>query len=164
MSLLYSSFVSYPTPRNLNFLWTFGAILSFFLIIQIVTGVILVMHYTPSVDLAFNSVELTMRDVNYGWLLRYLHANGCVDVLPRRLYPHVSRDVLRLVQGAARDGMDDRRRHLPADDRDRVHGLCAAVGADELLGGAVITNFFSAFPIVGDAVSASWLLRRLCGR
>ncbi|RAI37828.1 cytochrome c1 [Rhodoplanes roseus] len=76
VSLLYDSFVSYPTPRNLNFLWTFGAILSFLLIIQIVTGVILVMHFTPNVDLAFTSIEHMMRDVNYGWLLRYAHANG----------------------------------------------------------------------------------------
>jgi quinol-cytochrome oxidoreductase complex cytochrome b subunit len=72
----YSSVVSYPTPRNLNYWWTFGAILTFMLVAQIVTGVILVMHYIPQVDLAFNSVEHIMRDVNYGWLMRYLHSNG----------------------------------------------------------------------------------------
>jgi ubiquinol-cytochrome c reductase cytochrome b/c1 subunit len=76
VSLLYTSAVSYPTPRNLNYLWTFGGILVFMLAIQIVTGVILVMHYTAHVDAAFNSIEQLMRDVNYGWLLRYLHANG----------------------------------------------------------------------------------------
>src|SRR5215469_739662 len=71
-SLIYSSFVVYPTPRNLNYWWTFGGILTFMLGAQIVTGVVLAMHYVPHVDFAFNSVESIMRDVNYGWLLRYL--------------------------------------------------------------------------------------------
>src|SRR3954467_3412129 len=75
-SLVYSSFVAYPTPRNLNYWWTFGGILAVMLAIQIVTGIVLAMHYTPHVDMAFNSVETIMRDVNYGWLLRYLHSNG----------------------------------------------------------------------------------------
>ena len=75
-SLVYSSFITYPTPRNLNYWWTFGAILTFMLGAQIVTGIVLAMHYTPHVDYAFNSVESIMRDVNYGWLLRYLHSNG----------------------------------------------------------------------------------------
>src|SRR6185437_5298018 len=74
--LVHSSFVAYPTPRNLNYWWTFGGILSFLLGAQIITGIILVMHYTPQPDMAFDSVEHIMRDVNYGWLLRYLHANG----------------------------------------------------------------------------------------
>ena len=76
VSLAYSSFVAYPTPRNLNYWWTFGGILTFMLGVQIVTGVVLAMHYTPHVDYAFNSVEGIMRDVNYGWLLRYIHSNG----------------------------------------------------------------------------------------
>ena len=76
MGLVHSSFVAYPTPRNLNYWWTFGGILSLMLGAQIITGIVLVMHYTPQVDLAFNSVEHIMRDVNYGWLLRYLHSNG----------------------------------------------------------------------------------------
>ncbi|MCA1936562.1 MAG: cytochrome b N-terminal domain-containing protein, partial [Asticcacaulis sp.] len=74
--LAYDSFVDYPTPRNLNYWWTFGGILSVCLMIQIVTGIILAMHYTAHIDLAFNSVERIMRDVNYGWLIRYVHANG----------------------------------------------------------------------------------------
>ena len=74
--LVHSSFIAYPTPRNLNYWWTFGGILSFMLVVQIVTGIVLAMHYTPHVDLAFKSVEAIMRDVNYGWLLRYVHANG----------------------------------------------------------------------------------------
>jgi ubiquinol-cytochrome c reductase cytochrome b subunit len=74
--LVHDSFVTFPTPRNLNFWYTFGGILSFCLVIQIVTGVVLAMHYTPHADLAFDSVESIMRNVNYGWLLRYMHSNG----------------------------------------------------------------------------------------
>src|SRR5947207_13422260 len=74
--LVHSSFIAYPTPRNLNYWWTFGGILSFMLAVQIITGIVLVMHFTPHVDFAFNSVESIMRDVNYGWLLRYMHSNG----------------------------------------------------------------------------------------
>src|SRR5262249_16007242 len=59
--LVHSSFVVYPTPRNLHYWWTFGAILSFMLAVQIVTGIVLVMHFTPHVDMAFNSVEHIMR-------------------------------------------------------------------------------------------------------
>lgn len=75
-SLMHGSFVSYPVPRNLNYWWTFGGILSFMLVVQIITGIVLVMHYTPTSAEAFNSVEKIMRDVNFGWLLRYIHANG----------------------------------------------------------------------------------------
>ncbi|MFN0218938.1 MAG: cytochrome bc complex cytochrome b subunit [Hyphomicrobium sp.] len=74
--LMHGSFVDFPTPRNLNYLWTFGGILSFCLVAQIVTGVILAMHYQPSDAGAFNSIEHIRRDVNYGWLMRNLHAVG----------------------------------------------------------------------------------------
>src|SRR6202048_1340013 len=76
IGLMHSSVVAYPTPRNLNYWWTFGAILTFTLMAQIATGVVLVMHYAATADGAFDSVERIMRDVNDGWLLRYLHANG----------------------------------------------------------------------------------------
>ncbi|MDB5510412.1 MAG: cytochrome b, partial [Hyphomicrobiales bacterium] len=76
MGLIHSSFVAYPVPRNLNYFWTFGGILSLMLVAQIVTGIVLAMHYTPHVDYAFNSVEHIMRDVNWGWFIRYAHANG----------------------------------------------------------------------------------------
>ncbi|HLH49246.1 MAG TPA: cytochrome b, partial [Roseiarcus sp.] len=88
--LVHSSFIAYPTPRNLNYLWTFGAILSFMLAAQIVTGVILAMHYTPQSSLAFDSVEHIMRDVNYGWLLRYLHSNGA-SMFFLAVYVHIFR-------------------------------------------------------------------------
>ena len=76
ISLTHSSAVAYPVPRNLNYFWTFGAILTMMLVVQIVTGVVLAMHYVPNAKLAFASVEAIMRDVNFGWLLRYMHANG----------------------------------------------------------------------------------------
>ena len=76
LSFMHDSFVAYPTPKNLNYMWTFGAILSFMLIAQIVSGVVLAMHYTPETSMAFDSIEHIMRDVNWGMFLRYAHANG----------------------------------------------------------------------------------------
>lgn len=72
----YDSIVDFPTPKNLNYWYTFGGILAVCLGIQIVTGIILAMHYVAHVDMAFASVEHIMRDVNYGWLVRYMHSNG----------------------------------------------------------------------------------------
>lgn len=74
--LMHGQFVDFPTPRNLNYLWTFGGILTFCLAAQILTGVVLAMHYQPSAAEAFNSVEAIRRDVNFGWLLRNFHAVG----------------------------------------------------------------------------------------
>ena len=76
ISVLNNHLIDYPTPVNINYLWNFGSIAGVFLVVQIITGIFLAMHYTPHVDFAFLSVEHIMRDVNYGWLLRYLHANG----------------------------------------------------------------------------------------
>ena len=90
VGLVHSSFVAYPVPRNLNYFWTFGAILSFMLIIQIITGVILAMHYVPTATMAFASVEHIMRDVNFGWLVRYLHTNGA-SMFFVAVYMHIFR-------------------------------------------------------------------------
>ncbi|HEY3776632.1 MAG TPA: cytochrome b N-terminal domain-containing protein [Rhizomicrobium sp.] len=76
LRLANDTITTFPTPRNLNVWYSFGGILTFCLIVQIVTGIVLAMHYVPNSDLAFDSVENIMRDVNYGWLLRYLHADG----------------------------------------------------------------------------------------
>jgi len=76
LSIVNSYIVDSPQPSNLSYAWNFGSLLATCLGLQIVTGIILAMHYTPNVDLAFVSVEHIMRDVNYGWLIRYLHANG----------------------------------------------------------------------------------------
>lgn len=75
LSLANSYMIDSPQPSNLNYAWNFGSLLALCLGIQIVTGVTLAMHYTPNIDLAFISVEHIMRDVNYGWMIRYLHAN-----------------------------------------------------------------------------------------
>lgn len=71
-----ADYMSLPTPKNLNYWWTFGGILTLCLGVQIVTGIVLAMHYVPNVEFAFESVERIMRDVNGGWLIRYVHANG----------------------------------------------------------------------------------------
>lgn len=76
LSIVNSYVVDSPQPSNLSYLWNFGSLLATCLGLQLVTGIILAMHYTPNVDLAFISVEHIMRDVNYGWMIRYLHANG----------------------------------------------------------------------------------------
>ena len=76
LRLANSYLVDSPQPVNLSYLWNFGSLLAFCLVIQIITGVTLAMHYNPSVTEAFNSVEHIMRDVQLGWLLRYMHANG----------------------------------------------------------------------------------------
>jgi len=68
--------VDYPTPSNISYLWSYGSLAGMMLVVQLVTGIFLAMHYTAHVDRAFSSVEHIMRDVNYGWLVRYLHANG----------------------------------------------------------------------------------------
>ena len=75
LRLLNSYIVDSPQPANLSYMWNFGSLLGCCLIIQILTGIFLAMHYTPNVDLAFNSVEHIMRDVNAGWIIRYAHAN-----------------------------------------------------------------------------------------
>jgi hypothetical protein len=75
LRLVNSYLVDSPQPANLSYLWNFGSLLGFCLIIQILTGCFLAMHYTPNVDFAFSSVEHLMRDVNNGWILRYTHAN-----------------------------------------------------------------------------------------
>src|ERR1700733_15047808 len=75
LRLTHDTMTTFPTPRNLNIWYTFGAILTFFLGIQILTGVVLAMHYVANADLAFDSVENIMREVNYGWLIRYMHSN-----------------------------------------------------------------------------------------
>ncbi|MEZ5889922.1 MAG: cytochrome c1 [Xanthobacteraceae bacterium] len=156
VGLLYSSFVSYPTPRNLNFLWTFGAILSFFLVIQIVTGVVLVMHYTPNVDMAFNSVELMMRDVNYGWLLRYAHANGA-SMFFLAVYIHMFRGMYYGSYKEPREilwiiGVIIFLLMIATG----FMGYVLPWGQMSYWAATVITNLFSAFPIVGEPI-VTWL-------
>jgi len=90
MRMMHGQFVDFPTPRNLNYLWTFGGILTFCLVTQIVTGIVLAMHYVPSATEAFNSVEHIRRNVNYGWMIRNIHAVGA-SMFFIAVYIHIAR-------------------------------------------------------------------------
>ena len=153
----------YPVPRNLNYMWNFGVLAGFCLVLQIVTGVILAMHYAANAGGAFDSTEHIMRDVNWGWLMRYAHANGASAFFVV-IYMHIFRGFFYcFVQGPARDGLAARRGHLPADDGDRLHGLRAAVGPDELLGCQGHHRPVRRHP-GGRRAAADLAARRLCAR
>src|SRR5512144_149545 len=154
--LVYSSFVVYPTPRNLNYWWTFGGILSFMLGVQIITGVVLAMHYTANVDLAFNSVEQIMRDVNYGWLLRYLHANGA-SMFFLAAYIHMFRGMYYGSYKEPREvlwilGVI----LLLLMIMTGFMGYVLPWGQMSFWAATVITNLFSAIPLVGESI-VTWL-------
>ena len=156
LGLVHSSFVAYPTPRNLNYWWTFGAILSLMLALQIVTGVILAMHYTPNADLAFSSVEHIVRDVNYGWLLRNMHAAGA-SMFFFAVYIHMFRG---LYYGSYKEP-----REVLWILGVIIYLLMMATGfmgyvlpwgQMSFWGATVITNLFSAIPVVGESI-VTWL-------
>ena len=90
MRMMHAQFVDFPTPRNINYLWTAGALLSFCLAVQILTGIVLAMHYAPTAADAFNSVEHIRRDVNFGWLIRNIHAVGA-SMFFLAVYIHIGR-------------------------------------------------------------------------
>ena len=92
LSILNGLLVDLPVPTNISYLWNFGSLLGVCLVIQLASGIFLAMHYTPHVDLAFSSVEHIMRDVNYGWLLRYIHANGA-SMFFIMVYMHIGRGI-----------------------------------------------------------------------
>jgi ubiquinol-cytochrome c reductase cytochrome b/c1 subunit len=155
-SLVHSSFVAYPTPRNLNYWWTFGGILSFMLAVQIVTGIVLAMHFTPHVDFAFKSVEFIMRDVNYGWLLRYVHANGA-SMFFLAAYIHLFRGMYYGSYKEPREvlwilGVI----LLLLMIMTGFMGYVLVWGQMSFWAATVITNLFSAIPLVGESI-VSWL-------
>ena len=132
-----------------------GGILTFCLVTQIVTGLVLAMHYVAHADLAFDSVEHIMRNVNYGWLIRYIHANGA-SMFFLAVYIHIFRSLFYGSYKAPREiiwilGM-------------LIYILMMAtafmgyntMGPNEFLGATVITNLFSAIPLVGDSI-VTWL-------
>jgi ubiquinol-cytochrome c reductase cytochrome b subunit len=152
----YDSFVDYPTPRNLNYWWTFGAILTMCLGIQIVTGIVLAMHYDPSAANAFNSVEHIMRDVNYGWLIRYIHANGA-SMFFIAVYIHMLRGLYYGSYKAPREvlwilGCVIYLLMMAT----AFMGYVLPWGQMSFHGAVVITNLFGALPIVGEAIT-TWL-------
>ncbi|WP_321338987.1 cytochrome b/b6 [Breoghania sp.] len=156
ISLVRGSFVDFPTPKNLNYWWTFGGIAAVMLIAQIVTGVVLVMHYTPHVDMAFNSVEHIMRDVNYGWMMRYLHANGA-SMFFIAVYIHIFRGLYYGSYKAPREiswilGVVIFLLMMAT----AFMGYVLPWGQMSFWGATVITNLFSAIPLVGETIT-HWL-------
>ncbi|MFD1341006.1 cytochrome b [Litorisediminicola beolgyonensis] len=146
-----------PTPKNLNWMWIWGIVLTFTLALQIVTGITLVMHYTPDANLAFASVEHIMRDVNGGWALRYLHANGA-SLFFLAVYLHIFRAlyygsykeprevtwiigilIYLLMMGTA------------------FMGYVLPWGQMSFWGATVITGLFGAIPLIGEPIQ-TWLL------
>jgi len=156
LSFIDSHIISYPTPVNLNYFWSFGSSAGLCLVIQILTGVFLAMHYTPQIDLAFNSVEHIMRDVNNGWLIRYIHANGA-SIFFIVVYSHIFRG---LYFGS----------YIYPRDKLWISGVFIFLlmmatafmgyvlpwGQMSFWGATVITNLFSAIPVIGKTV-VEWL-------
>lgn len=155
-TMINHSLREYPTPRNLNYWWSFGSIAGICLVVQIITGILLAMHYTPQTGLAFDSVEHIMRDVNYGWLMRYVHAVGASMFFvvvyihtfrglyfgsyktPRELLWWLGLVILLLMMATA------------------FMGYVLPWGQMSFWGATVITNLFSAFPGVGESI-VTWL-------
>jgi ubiquinol-cytochrome c reductase cytochrome b/c1 subunit len=151
--LVHSTFIAYPTPRNLNYWWAFGGILALMLGSQIVTGIVLAMHYTPHADMAFNSVEHIMRDVNYGWLLRYLHSNGA-SMFFVAVYIHMFRGMYYGSYKEPREvlwilGVIIYLLMMATG----FLGYTLPWGQMSFWGATVITNFFTAIPVVGDTIT-----------
>jgi len=152
-----SYLIDSPQPSNLSYLWNFGSLLAFCLIIQIITGVTLAMHYNPSVTEAFNSIEHIMRDVNNGWLIRYLHSNTA-SAFFFLVYLHIGRGLyygsyksprtLVWVIGTI---------ILVVMMATAFLGYVLPYGQMSLWGATVITNLLSAIPWIGqDVVEFVW--------
>ena len=152
----YNEFVAYPAPKNLNYLWNFGSLAGIMLVLQIITGIVLAMHYTPHVDYAFKSVEHIMRNVNYGWLLRYAHANGA-SMFFIAVYIHIFRGLYYGSYKSPREllwilGVVI----LLLMMATAFMGYVLPWGQMSLWGAIVITNLFSAIPVIGEAI-VTWL-------
>ncbi len=142
----------YPAPRNLNYWWNFGSIAGFMLVVMIATGVFLAMNYQPSTAEAFNSVERIMRDVNYGWLIRYVHMNGA-SMFFLAVYIHIFRGMYYGSYKAPREilwwlGIVI----LILMMATAFMGYVLPWGQMSYWGATVITNLFSAIPLVGDSI------------
>ena len=155
-TMMNKEYAVFPTPKNFNYFWNFGALATVALLLMIATGIFLAMNYTPDSTMAFDSVERIMRDVNYGWLLRYAHANGAsmfflvvyVHIFrgmyygsyksPRELLWMLGVVILLLMMATA------------------FMGYVLPWGQMSFWGATVITNLFSAFPLVGNAI-VTWL-------
>ena len=146
----------YPTPKNLSYWWNFGSLAGITLMIMIVTGITLSMHYTAHVDHAFQSVERIMRDVNYGWLIRYIHMNGA-SFFFIVVYIHIFRGLYYGSYKAPREllwilGV----LILLLMMATAFMGYVLPWGQMSFWGATVITNLFSAIPLVGESI-VTWL-------
>ncbi len=156
VGLLYDTLMI-PTPKNLNWMWIWGIVLTFTLVLQIVTGIVLVMHYTPNVDLAFASVEHIMRDVNGGFMLRYMHANGA-SLFFVAVYLHIFRS---LYYGSYKEPREVTwiigiLMYLLMMGSAFV-GYVLPWGQMSFWGATVITGLFGAIPFIGEPIQ-TWLL------
>ncbi len=151
-TMMKTEYGVFPTPRNFNYFWNFGALAMVSLAIMIVTGIFLAMNYTAHTSMAFDSVERIMRDVNYGWLIRYVHANGAsmffivtyIHIFrgmyygsykaPRELLWMIGVVILLIMMATA------------------FMGYVLPWGQMSYWGATVITNLFSAIPLVGDSI------------
>ncbi|MBB5698039.1 cytochrome b [Sphingomonas yantingensis] len=147
----------YPVPRNLNYFWNFGVLAGAALVIQIVTGIVLAMHYSTDANTAFDSVEAIMRDVNAGWFLRYAHANGA-SMFFIVVYTHICRGLYYGSYKAPREmvwllGVVIFLLMMAT----AFMGYVLPWGQMSFWGAQVITGFFSAIPVVGETIRV-WLL------
>ena len=156
LSFLKEHLADKPEPSNLNYMWNFGSLAGIMLVIMIITGLFLAMHYTPHVSHAFSSVEMIMRNVNYGWLLRYAHANGA-SMFFIIVYLHISRGLYY--------GSYKQPRELLWIMGVIIFLLMMATafmgyvlpwGQMSFWGATVITNLFSSIPFVGESI-VTWL-------
>jgi len=156
VGLIYDT-IMIPTPKNLNWMWIWGIVLMFCLILQIVTGIVLVMHYTPHADMAFASVEHIMRNVNGGYMLRYIHQNGSM-LFFAAVYIHIFRGLYYGSYKSPREvtwiiGM----LIYLAMMATAFMGYVLPWGQMSFWGATVITGLFGAIPGIGEALQ-TWLL------
>ncbi len=157
MRMMHAQFVDFPTPRNLNYMWTFGGILMFMLGVMILSGVVLSMHYQASDTLAFSAVEGIRRDVNYGWLIRNIHMVGA-SMFFLAVYIHMARGLYYGSYKAPREilwilGVVIYLLMMAT----AFLGYTLPWGQMSFWGATVITNFFTAIPFVGEGIT-KWLL------
>ena len=155
-SVLREALVDHPTPRNLNYWWNFGSLAGIILVIMIVSGLLLSMHYVAHVDLAFDSIEHIMRDVNYGWLIRYIHSVGA-SMFFLIVYIHIARGLYYGSYKSPREvlwwlGIIIFLLMIAS----AFLGYTLPWGQMSFWGATVITNLFSAIPLVGDSI-VTWL-------
>ncbi len=149
-------FAVYKTPKNLNYMWSMGSIAGIALVIQIITGIVLAMHYTPHVDHAFDSVEKIMRNVNYGWLIRYMHAAGA-SMFFVAVYLHIFRGLYYGSYKTPRELLWQIGLIIfLAMMATAFMGYVLPWGQMSYWGATVITNLFSAIPVIGDSI-VTWL-------